>query len=266
MLDADCTLDSQSLRVLDAFLQSGARVLQANHRVINLDATPISFAAAVGRRLEYGLFFAPKSCFRLAVLLVGSGMVLHRSVLQQCPWSSHSCTEDTEYTIRLAQQHEPVCFAAEAWLRRAGGRDARAVAGPTQPLGSGKPGTRQVGSLRLIGSGLGRRNLLLADLGITLLLLSRPLVLAHLAATLVAGVLLTVVVPGPRSSMLLAASLGVLMGHGLYLAIGILSVGLTPNRAMLLLRAPAVVARLALISFAALLRSGPGSWHRTPRD
>ncbi len=265
ILDADCGIESDSLRVLDAFLQSGGRVMQANHRVVNLDASPISYAAAVGRQVEYELFFAPKSRFRLAVLLVGSGMLLHRSILQECPWSSHSLTEDTEYTIQLAQLSEPVHFAANAWLLTRAAETLEQLQIQRSRWAHGNMALGRSEAFRLIGHGLRRQNLLLADLGVTLLLLSRPLVLAHLAATWAAGLLLAVLVPGPRSWALLAASVCVVIAHGLYLAIGILSLGLTPARALLLVRTPAVVLRLAAISFRALLPSRPGSWNRTPR-
>ena len=81
VMDADCRLERDTLRIVDHFLQDGDRVLQTNHRVTNADASPISYAAAVGRTLEYDLFFAPKSRLGLAVLLVGTGMVFQRSVL-----------------------------------------------------------------------------------------------------------------------------------------------------------------------------------------
>ncbi len=266
ILDADCTLDPQALRVADAFLTSGARVLQTNHRIMNPDATPISYAAAVGRRLEYDLFFAPKSCFGFAVLLVGTGMVLHRSVLEQCPWTSHSCTEDTEYTIRLAEQHQPVRFASNAWIEC---RAAETISQLRIQRNRWAQGNLSLGrslSLRLMGSGILQGPWLLADLGWTLLLLSRPLILAHLAATVVFSLLLLWLAPGAVSQSLFFVTLGLLAAYGVYLLLGILTLGLTARRAKHLLGAPWVLIELVAISLRAVFRPEFGPWRKTPRS
>ena len=104
------------------------------------------------------------------------------------------------------------------------------------------------------------------DLGVTLLVLSRPLVLLHLAATVLLGTMLPWLVPGTLSAYLARASLLVLLGYAVYLALGIASLGLNGTRLRHLLRAPWVVARLATISLAALVRPHQAPWTRTPRS
>ena len=264
VLDADCALDPQALRVLDSMLQSGARVLQANHRIINTDASPIALAAAVGRRLEYDLFFAPKSRCGLAVLLVGTGMVFHRSVLQQFPWSSHSCSEDTEYTIRLAREGLPVHFAANAWVEIRAAETPQQLRVQRSRWARGNLALGKSEALRLIGSGLRQRAPLLIDLGWTLLVLSRPLVLLHLAATQLAGTILYWLDPRPVSRNLFVAGLLLLVGFALYLSLGVLAVGLTRTRFRHLLSAPWVVVQLTAVALLSLVRSHHAPWNRTP--
>ncbi len=121
-------------------------------------------------------------------------------------------------------------------------------------------------ALHLIGAGIRHRNLLLLDLGATLLLLSRPLVLLHLAATLLLAAALNWLAPGPLSRWLWQASLLVLVGDAAYLALGVISLGMTATRFQHLLRAPWVIARLAAISCLALVRPRPAAWTRTPRE
>lgn len=266
VLDADCTLDSQALQVLDAFLQDGARVLQANHRVVNADASPISYAAAVGRRLEYDLFFSPKSRCGLAVLLVGTGMLLHRCVLEQDPWSSHSCTEDTEYTLQLARRGLPVRFAANAWVECRGAETVEQLRIQRSRWARGNLALGKSQAARLVRAGWRQRNLLMFDLGVSLLVLSRPLVLLHLATTVLLGTMLPWLVPGTLSAYLARTSLLVLLGYAVYLALGIASLGLNGTRLRHLLRAPWVVVRLATISLAALVRPRQAPWTRTPRS
>ena len=114
IVDADCKLSRESLRIVDSQIRQGASAVQLNHRVTNPDANAISYAAAVGRVLEYDLFFAPKSQLGLNAMLVGTGMVLTKDLLQQVPWDSTSCAEDTEYTLRLTRENVPIRFASQA--------------------------------------------------------------------------------------------------------------------------------------------------------
>src|SRR5262249_6186875 len=60
VLDADCGLDRRALRSFAAALTAGAEAAQAKVVAVNADASPASYAAAVGNRLENDLFWAPK--------------------------------------------------------------------------------------------------------------------------------------------------------------------------------------------------------------
>jgi 1,2-diacylglycerol 3-beta-glucosyltransferase len=266
VLDADCRLEPDVLRIADSFLQGGARVLQANHRVTNADASPFSYAASVGRTLEYDLFFTPKSPLGLAVLLVGTGMVFHRSVLQHLPWTSRSCAEDTEYTIELTRRGERIRFLADAHIRCEGveSLEALRVQRTRWATGNIERGHRQ--AFRLMAAGLRRGKLRLFDLGWTLLLVSRPLVLAHLACVLLGAALLRMVLPTPAGVTLAWFAAGLIPLYALYFTVGILATGLNATRLQHLVRAPVVVMQMGRIAIAALWGSGNSAWVRTPRQ
>jgi cellulose synthase/poly-beta-1,6-N-acetylglucosamine synthase-like glycosyltransferase len=265
VLDADCRLELDTLRIADQFLQEGQRVLQANHRVTNADASPISYVAGVGRTLEYDLFFAPKSRLGLAVLLVGTGMVFHRSVLQAFPWTSQSCAEDTEYTIALARRGQSVRFMANAFIRCEGveSLEALRIQRTRWARGNIQAGHRQ--ALALMLSGLLRRQPGLFDLGWTLLLVSRPLVLLHLVCVQIGGVGWYAWDRGPASTMLLGLSAALLPLYAVYVGAGVCAMGLNAIRLRHLLCSPAVVLRLGQIAASAVLGMGRSSWVRTPR-
>jgi cellulose synthase/poly-beta-1,6-N-acetylglucosamine synthase-like glycosyltransferase len=265
VMDADCRLDRQTLRTADQFLQAGDRVLQLNHRVTNADASPFSYAAAVGRVLEYDLFFAPKSRLGLAVMLVGTGMVFHRSVLAAIPWESASCAEDTEYTIALTRGAQPIRFVADAHVSCEGveSLDALRIQRTRWARGNIQQGHRQ--AIRLMFEGLGRGNWRLLDLGWTLLLLSRPLVLLHLACVLLAALGLFVWDRGPTTTVLLALTGCLLALYAIYLGCGVCALGLNAVRLRHLIRTPAVIWQLARIAAAALFGYGANTWIRTPR-
>jgi cellulose synthase/poly-beta-1,6-N-acetylglucosamine synthase-like glycosyltransferase len=240
-------------------------VLQANHRVTNADASPISYVAGVGRTLEYDLFFAPKSRLGLAVLLVGTGMVFHRSVLEAFPWASQSCAEDTEYTVALAESGQPVRFMANAYIRCEGveSLEALRVQRTRWARGNIQAGHRQ--ALSLMISGLVRGRFRLLDLGWTLLLVSRPLVLLHLICVLIGAVSLYAWNASPATATLLALSAALLPLYAVYIGAGVCAMGLNAVRLRHLLRAPGVVLQLGRIAASAVLGIGPSTWIRTPR-
>jgi cellulose synthase/poly-beta-1,6-N-acetylglucosamine synthase-like glycosyltransferase len=266
VLDADCRLEPNVLRVADRYLQRGARVLQTNHRITNADASPISYAAGVGRTLEYDLFFAPKSCLGLAVMLVGTGMIFHRCVLLNLPWTSRTCAEDTEYTIELTRRGERIRFLADARVRCEGVESVEALRVQRKRWASGNVGNGHRRAFQLMVSGLLRANLRQFDLGWTLLLISRPLVLAHLVCVLLAAAMLGLLMPTSPAGRLAWLGAGLIPLYTLYFAAGIVATGINAIRLQHLLRAPAVVIQLCRIAIAALFGYGDSSWVRTPRQ
>ena len=145
-------------------------VLQAESSRGGCGRFPDGYAGAVG---QTGI----RSVFRrvtlagLAVLLVGTGMLLHRSVLEQYPWSSHSCTEDTEYTLQLARQGLP-CVSRRTWSDN--------VEAPKRPIScastaaAGLAAIWHSASLRrpaAPAAGCGNATRVMFDLGVTLLVL-----------------------------------------------------------------------------------------------
>ena len=113
VLDADCILDPQALRVFDVRLGEGARVLQAAYVASNPAESPTSYVVALGTHIENELFCAPKSRLGLAVFLRGTGMVMHRDVLARLPWTARSVAEDTEYSWDLLRQNIPIVFVPQ---------------------------------------------------------------------------------------------------------------------------------------------------------
>ncbi len=265
VLDADCPIDRNALRVLDRFLQDGEKILQANHKPSNPDASPISYAASVGRTLEYDLFFAPKSKLGMPVMLVGTGMVFHRSVLQDMPWSSQSCVEDTEFTLTLARNGKSICFASNAYVDYPGAETMSELSVQRTRWAAGNLSLSRSDSVRLIFEGLLTRNWRLLDLSWTLMILSRPLVLTHLLLVQITACLMAWLQVDMPLWMVIA-TIGLLPLYGIYLFSGIVTLGLNTVRIWHLLRTPVVVSRMALISLLALISARNTSWTRTPRQ
>jgi glycosyltransferase involved in cell wall biosynthesis len=265
VLDADCEIDSQALRVLNVLLNAGAEVLQANDIAGNPDESAISYALRVGNIIENELFYAPKSALGLAVLLRGTGMVFRREVLEEYPWTAHSLAEDAEYSLRLIRGGKRITFVPAVCVVSRFPADARQMRVQRSRWAGGNLGVGRKQAARLILEGLRTRRGALVDAGWTLLVMSRPLVLMAALAALLTAATCVWLAPGEFSTGLLLAAASVVVGFVLYLAAGIGLLGMSRRRLTLLLRAPLVIGRLAAIALSGLVSGAPTVWTKTPR-
>jgi cellulose synthase/poly-beta-1,6-N-acetylglucosamine synthase-like glycosyltransferase len=226
ILDADCELNPEALRELDAAFAAGADVVQTAVRSRNADDGPAGYVAAVGAAVDDGI---AAGCDRLglSVPLRGTGMTFRREVLGLIQWGTASPVEDAEYGAQLRAAGVRVRYCSSAVVRC----DAPATVGGL---------CRQRRRWRTAGG----------------LLWSKPLVLVHL--------LITVVVCVAAGQFLWWAAGLVLLTAGVYLR-AMAAVGLTWKRLGLLLATPAVVLRLVGVTLAGMIEGKPATWDRTPR-
>lgn len=234
ILDADCQVEADTFRVLDAHLAAGADGVQCAVLTRNADDASTSFVGAIGNVFD-NLLSAGKDRLGWAVPLRGSGMCFRREVLERFPWQDFGLTEDAEYSDRL----------------RAGGVRVRFE---PRPLIRSETPTR-TGDLcqqrrRWRAALFGGRGFLVQWLE------SKPLVLAQLLAT---GALAAV------ADATLLAWFGVLLAltAGVY-AYAAAQVGLTWRRLGFLVAAPWIVARLVGVTLGGLAAKDM-AWQRTRR-
>jgi 1,2-diacylglycerol 3-beta-glucosyltransferase len=234
VLDADCDLDPAAFRVLDAEFRAGADVVQAAVRSVRPDDGPGGLIAAVGSEIENGVQ-AGLTALGRPTWLRGTGMAFRREVVERFPWRAFGLAEDAEYAGHLRRAGVRVRFAAGAAVR-------------CQPPPRTGDFCRQRRRWRaaLFAGGKGRLDRAVA---------SKPLVLGHLASTLIA-----------------AASLGqpwaLLWAIGLSLATAVVylraarRVGASAGRHVW--QVPGVIARLAWVTAGGFVQRG-GVWERTSR-
>jgi cellulose synthase/poly-beta-1,6-N-acetylglucosamine synthase-like glycosyltransferase len=265
VLDADCRADADLLRAFARRLADGDPVLHARYVASNPDASPISYALAVANRVEDDLFYAPKDRLGLAVFLRGTGMAFRRDVLERLPWRAVSNVEDAEYTVTLLAHDVAVRFVPETRVVSEYPQHAEQLDVQRRRWTGGGIALARGYAPRLIGSGLVRRSLRLVDAGWTMLIASRPLVLAVQIVAVALGLMCVLLAPGGLSSAILMTGLSALALQAIYLGMGVILLGLSARRVLMLLRAPALVARLILIAATALLGAADRAWARTPR-
>lgn len=266
VLDADCRIDRRALRAFDERLSAGDAVLQANYVAANAEDSTISYAVAVGNVLENDLFYSPKSRLGLAVLLRGTGMVFRRDVLERHPWRADSITEDTEYTLELLRAGVRVRFLPHPYVVVESPAHAKQLHVQRRRWAAGNLGFGKMWALVLMVEGIVKGRGTLFDLGWTLLVLSRPLVLAEALTALLLAALCSWLTPGALSDALLATGLVVILSQGLYVALGVARLGLNKRRLMLLAGSATVFVRLLGIALQGLFGRSKLAWARTPRE
>jgi len=266
ILDADCVLDPRALGVFNDHLAKGAEALQASYGASNSDASAISYLLTISNQIESRLFYFPKSKLGLPIFLRGTGMVFKKSLLQRVPWSACSNVEDFEYSIDLIRKGIKVVYLWEilVWTVFPVNKEQLTVQRSRWAGGSLGLGKRM--GLRLIFEGIRKRDLALIDGGWSLLVLSRPLILAEMMLATAACAVAAAWAPGYFSKLLLTAAVVVTALQFAYFLVPIFMLGLGPSRLLLLLRAPLVIATLIAISIKAILGTPIASWDRTPRN
>lgn len=113
-LDADCTVSPDFLAVMDGRLQAGCRVVQSYYAVADPARSWVSALRSVALVMMHHTRPKGREVLRLSCGLFGTGMVLHRSVLDICAWNAYGLVEDAEYYLRLTERGIRVSFAPEA--------------------------------------------------------------------------------------------------------------------------------------------------------
>jgi len=265
VIDADCTIESNSLKVFDRYLKDGVDVLQANYVTSNPDESPISYVLAIGNVIENALFYAPKSVLGLAVFLRGTGMVFRSSVLKKIPWTASSIVEDVEYGVRLLENGYKILFVSEVKVFSNFPAKVAQLRVQRERWVSGNLKLGRLHGLTLFFKGIVCRRLDLMDAGWTFLTLSRPIaILMGVFAFAFAGVAI-LLSQDACSLLILAVSIAILIIQAAYFALGIVILGISWRRVYLLIKVPIVVVGLVSIALRSTFRAGNNLWIRTPR-
>ncbi len=265
VLDADCQIDFHALTTFDRYLCDGARALQANYVVGNPDASVTTYLLAIANALENDCFYAPKSLLGLAVMLRGTGMVFHRDILLQFPWHVRSVVEDSEYSLQLLENGIRIWFVPEVRIvsdfparhDQLAVQRGRWIGGGLQIVTKHAP--------RLILEGLRSKRLVLLDAAVTMIVASRPLIIAQLLCSLLLSLLCWWILPGQWAVALAATCMAALACYTLYAVVGIAMLGIRLRRLGFLVWLPVAIAHYLIVAIKSLLTRKDVGWERTPR-
>ena len=113
-LDADCEISPNFFAVIDSRLRRGERAVQTYYTTANPTETWVSSLRHLALILMHHTRPGGREVLGLSCGIFGTGMALHRSVIEQFGWSTHGLAEDVEYFMLMTENGVRVSYAREA--------------------------------------------------------------------------------------------------------------------------------------------------------
>lgn len=264
VLDADSVLDRNFLNVMNSRMLAGQQVIQAYDGIANPDASPLTYVFLVGNSIENRLFYEAKARLGLPVNLRGNGMCFARNVFVEHPWTAYSIVEDVEYGLRLIKEGLSISFASETAVLARQPETLEQAHTQRVRWASGSMKVSKTYAFRLMIEGLRARDRTLFDAGLTLAVLSKPLLLLLSLAAVAAA--LSYQGGGYERGAVYAGWALLLLGTQVaYLLTGVLLERLTARRALFLLSSPILILWFFFITVLGIARYRSSLWLRTKR-
>lgn len=259
VIDADSIVSSNFLSILDTRLNRGDQVLQAYYGLSNPDASILTYLFQVGNLIENKLFWIPKDKLGLPIILRGNGMCFAYAILENYPWTAFSIVEDTEYGLTLTKNNIKIQFVSDIGVYAQQPETLQQAFAQRVRWASGNATLAKGRAIKLISSGVMLRSFKLIDLGISLIVGSRPLLLVvNIILLVLASVFST---PG----IVYWAGL-LLLVQILYIGLGIALNGISQQKMLHLFLSPLYLAWLCMVSLLGLVGFRKNQWVRTTRS
>ena len=197
VVDADTEVSPNLLRAFAGRLSAGARAVQAGSGVLNPRASWRTRLITVGLALFNGLRSSARENLALSCGLRGNGMCLSRTVLLETPHRAFSRVEDLEYGIRLGETGIRVHYAPEAVVKSEMVSSEQAARSQRRRWEEGRAALAKVHGPRLLSRALKKRDPVLLDLALDLLVPPLSLLAAAVAAGCGASLAASFVVQRP---------------------------------------------------------------------
>jgi 1,2-diacylglycerol 3-beta-glucosyltransferase len=263
VIDADSMVDENFLSVMDGLLQEGHDVIQALNGIANPDATPLTYLFYVGNVLENHLFYEAKQRLGFPAVLRGNGMCFSHGLLERFPWTAFSVVEDTEYTINLIRAGVDIPFTVATKVLARQPETLEQAHSQRVRWAAGNMKITRGYAVRLIGEGMARKRPVLADIGASLLVMSKPVLIV--VNLLMIGLAALNMFYFQHGGSQLVWALGLLAGMFVYLGLGAVAGGLDGRRLKRLIKTPVYLCWMLYVSLLGFIGYGSSTWVRTKR-
>jgi 1,2-diacylglycerol 3-beta-glucosyltransferase len=170
VVDADTLVSKNLLHAFAARIEAGALAVQADYAVRNPEASWRTRLMAIAFGAFHVLRSVARERLRLSSGLRGNGMCFTSRILALVPHDAYSIVEDVEYGIRLGEAGHRIHYAAEAHVYGEMVASAGASQSQRQRWERGRAALARTRGVPLFGRAFVRRDLVLLDLAIDILL------------------------------------------------------------------------------------------------
>ncbi|MEO8693046.1 MAG: glycosyltransferase family 2 protein [Acidimicrobiales bacterium] len=268
IVDADSTLSTNFLRVMDAKLAEGHRVVQAYYAVRDPGTSWNVGLRYAGFAVRHYLRPLARTALGGSCGLYGNGMAFRGDVLRDRAWTAH-LTEDMELQLELLLAGIPVAFAPDAVVEAEMPATLAGARSQQQRWEQGRLDlARRYLPALLRAPRVRRRHQRVAQLDAAIDQVTPPfsVVVAATLATGIAGVALATVRPSPAARRTVALAAGIAAAQAIYLFAGLRLVHAPRAVYRSLLRAPVLVVWKVVLWLQAIVRPAPSTWVRTARN
>lgn len=258
ILDADSVVSPNFLRVMDARLARGERVIQGYYAVRQPEGAWSAGLRSVALIVLHYLRPQGRMVLGGSTGLKGNGMVFAADILREHRWSA-SLTEDIEYHMELILAGERAMFAPDAVVWAEMPDSLRAAQSQNERWEKGRMEMVRRYVPRLLGEALRRRSFLLFDAAVEQLIPPFSVVVGASGAVLLAALALR----GPAG---IAIATAIVLGQAIYVFAGLAMARAPWSIYRSLLFAPAFVGWKLWLYVRLLVGIKPRAWVRTARN
>lgn len=258
VVDSDSEVSPNFLRVMDARLARGERVIQGYYTVRNPARTPGAGIRAVALIMVHYLRPLGRMVLGGSAGLKGNGMVFAAGIPRAHRWSGE-LTEDIAYHVALILAGERVTFAPDAVVRADMPGALRAARSQNERWERGRLDMARAYAPVLLGAALRRRAFLLFDAAMELLIPPFGVVAGLSALALALSI-------WSGNPVALAMSGFAVVAQGLYIATGLVLARAPRAVYGALFFAPVFIIWKLWLYGRLLFGVRPSSWIRTPRN
>jgi cellulose synthase/poly-beta-1,6-N-acetylglucosamine synthase-like glycosyltransferase len=258
ILDADSVVSPNFLRVMDARLARGERVIQSYYAVLQPEVAWSAGLRAVALTVLHYLRPQGRMVLGGSTGLKGNGMVFAAEILRQHRWTA-SLTEDIEYHMELILAGERAIFAPDAIVWAEMPDSLRAAQTQNERWEKGRMEMVRRFVPRLLGESVRRRSFLLFDAAVEQLIPPFSVVAGTSTVLLLVALAL-------RNPVGIAIATAIVFAQALYLFAGLALARAPWSVYKSLLFAPAFVGWKLWLYLRLLLGVKPRAWIRTARN
>jgi cellulose synthase/poly-beta-1,6-N-acetylglucosamine synthase-like glycosyltransferase len=265
VIDADTVVSPNLLRAFDARIAGGAKAVQADYAVRNVDDGWRTRLMAIA----FGMFHIVRSTGReslgVSCGLRGNGMCFTTELLREVPHEAFSVVEDLEYGIRLGERGHRVHYAGEAHVYGDMVSSEKASRSQRERWEGGRWQMAKRHGLPLLRRAIRERSPLLADLALDVLTPPLSILVAATAVGTVASAALSVATLRPTPALVLFGASGIFLVA--YAVRGWQVSGTGARGLASLARAPSYMVWKATLPLRRRkTKAAPNEWVRTARE